>query len=91
MYTYRGGYICNFKQKDRCATVQSNMDAENRYVMNYKRKSNLMGQKWKIVYVRDWKTYKKGSYHPEYGLFIERPFYVLTALSSRRYLDMLSR
>ena len=35
-------------------------------------------------------TYEKGEYHPGYGLFVQRPFYILTEMSSHRYLDLIN-
>ena len=51
-----------------------------------------MNQKWRIIYVDQMKPEpKKGELNTEFGLYVERPFHVVTHLRSHRYLDMLSR
>jgi len=45
-------------------------------------------QQWEVVYYDDLpKDPKKGELHPEYGLYIERPFYIVSDMPTGRYLD----
>jgi hypothetical protein len=49
-----------------------------------------MSQKWTIVYVDEDKPEpKKGQYNQDFGLYVERPFYVESNLGSKRFLDLL--
>lgn len=49
-----------------------------------------MGQKWTLVYADEAKPEcKKGKYCADYGLFRERNFYIVSALPTRRYLDLI--
>jgi hypothetical protein len=44
-----------------------------------------------VVYVDEWKGEPgKGELNEDFGLFVERPFYVVSALPSGRYLDLIN-
>lgn len=46
---------------------------------------------WDIVYVDEWKGEPgKGELNEEFGLYVERPFYVVSAMSDGRYLDLIN-
>jgi hypothetical protein len=46
---------------------------------------------WDVIYVDEWKGEPgKGELNEDFGLYVERDFYVVTALSSGRYLDLIS-
>jgi hypothetical protein len=47
-------------------------------------------QRWKIIYLEDYEKdwLKAGEYASENGFFIERPFYIMSRVPSRRYLEV---
>lgn len=47
-------------------------------------------QKWKIIYLEDYEKdwLKAGEYASDNGFFIERPFYIMSRVPSRRYLEV---
>jgi hypothetical protein len=48
-------------------------------------------QKWKVVYVEDYeKEPTKGQLNKKFGLYVERDFYVVSALGEHRYLDLIN-
>jgi hypothetical protein len=48
-------------------------------------------QRWKIVYADEYEAEPtKGQFNKKFGLYVERDFYVVSALSSNRYLDLIS-
>jgi len=50
-----------------------------------------MNQMWDIIYVDEWKGEpKKGELNEDFGLYVERDFYIQTAMSSNRYLDLIN-
>ena len=50
-----------------------------------------MNQQWDIVYADEWKGEpKKGELNEDFGLYVERDFYVVTELKSNRYLDLIN-
>jgi hypothetical protein len=53
---------------------------------------NKINQQWDIVYADQWKPDpKKGELNTVFNLVVERPFYVVSALQSGKYLDLISR
>jgi hypothetical protein len=67
-----------------------NTDAENRNIMVNNRGKNELRQQWDIVYVDQYSEPKKGELNSDFGLFVERDFYVVSALPSGRYLDLIN-
>ena len=47
-------------------------------------------QQWEVVYVEDYSEPKKGEMNTQIGLFVERDFYIVSALPSGRYLDLIN-
>jgi len=66
-----------------------NTDMENRNIMVNNR-GNDIRQQWEVVYVDEYKEPKKGELNEQFGLYVERDFYVVSALSSGRYLDLIN-
>jgi hypothetical protein len=54
------------------------------------RSGNQLRQQWEIVYLDEYKVPKKGDLNEEYGLFVERDFYIVSAMPSGRYLDLIN-
>jgi len=70
--------------------VQGNVDAENRNIIVHT-PNGRMNQLWDVVYADEWKGEpKKGELNEDYGLYVERDFYVQSALGSHRYLDLIN-
>jgi hypothetical protein len=67
-----------------------NTDAENRNIMVNNRGKNELRQQWDIVYVDQYSEPKKGEMNSDFGLYVERDFYVVSALPSGRYLDLIN-
>jgi hypothetical protein len=70
--------------------VQGNVDQENRNIgVNTQR--NGLYQQWDIIYADEWKGEPgKGELNKEFGLYVERPFHVVSELDSHRYLDIIN-
>jgi hypothetical protein len=69
--------------------VQSNVDSEGRNIVS-NRKNGGLNQQWDVVYADEWKGEPgKGELNEEFGLYVERDFYVVTQLPSHRYLDLI--
>jgi hypothetical protein len=70
--------------------VQGNIDQENRNIgVNTQR--NGLHQQWDIIYADEWKGEPgKGELNEEFGLYVERPFYVVTQMNSKRYVDLIN-
>jgi hypothetical protein len=89
MFRVEGTHIMN--EQGWALSVQSNTDNENRHITVNEKPDDRMAQKWEVVYADEWKGEPgKGELNPEYGLYIQRPFYIRSALGSRRYLEVIN-
>lgn len=83
-----GAYLTNFKN-GKVLEVQGNVDAEQRHTI-FGTKNGGLNQQWEIVYVDEWKGEPtKGEFSPDFGLYVERPFYIVSALPQNRFLDII--
>jgi hypothetical protein len=88
MWSRKGTYITN--EKGKVFDVQGGIDNENRNIIAYKRHGKI-NQQFDIVYKDQWKGEPtKGQLNKDWGLYVERPFYIITHMSSGRYLDLIS-
>ena len=76
-------------EKGKVLEAQGSYDAENRNVIVQTR-NNKLGQQWEILYVDASKPDPTKGLYTDFGLYINRPFYIQTHLRSRRYLDLIS-
>jgi len=89
MFKFDGTFVINTKN-NKVFDVQGAVDAENRNVLIYN-KHGKINQQWDVIYVDEWKAEpKKGELNEDFGLYVERPFYIVSALPSHRYLDLIS-
>jgi hypothetical protein len=74
----------------RVMDVSNYQDTEGRAVGFYRR-HNKSNQQFDIVYADTWAPDpKKGELNKEFGLFVERPFFVVSGLKDERYLDIIN-
>jgi hypothetical protein len=89
MFRMDGEYLVNLKDS-RVLTVHGNIDQDNRHLIAHKRQGGL-NQQWDVVYVDEWKGEpKKGELNEDFGLYVERPFHIVSALKDGRYLDLIN-
>lgn len=87
MFRYNGDNIVN--EKGKVFDVHGGQDTENRQVIVWN-KHNGLNQQWDIIYVDSWKGWnKKGELNKFFGFFVERPFYIVSEMSSHRYIDVI--
>jgi len=55
-------------------------------------KTGHLSQQWDILYVDEHPTGEpgKGELNERFGLYVERPFYIVSALDANRYLDLIN-
>jgi hypothetical protein len=69
--------------------VSGGKDVENQNIISYKKHGGI-NQQWDVVYADEWKGEPgKGELNEDFGLYVERDFYVVTQLASHRYLDLI--
>jgi hypothetical protein len=89
MFRYKNSNVVN--EKGKVMDVSGGRDAENQNIIVWKRHNGL-NQQWDIIYKDEWKGEPtKGQLNKEYGLYVQRPFYIQTQMGSKRYLDLVGR
>jgi len=82
-----GAFLTN--EKGKVMDVSGAVDAENRNIIVY-RKHGKINQQWDIIYADQWpEEPKKGELNSDFGLYVERDFYVVSQLKENRYLDLV--
>ena len=70
--------------------VHGGVDAENRNIIVWNKHSGL-NQQWDIIYADEYpEEPKKGELNEEFGLYVQRPFYIISQLDENRYLDLIN-
>jgi hypothetical protein len=88
MFRLEGAFIVNEHKK--VLDVHGGVDAENRNIIVWN-KHGKINQQWDVMYVDEWKGEpQKGELNERFGLYVERPFYIVSKLSSGRYLDLIN-
>ena len=69
--------------------VDANKDDENRNIV-VANKNNGLGQQWDVVYADEYKAEpKKGEFNKDFGLYVDRPFSVISEMNAHRYLTVI--
>jgi hypothetical protein len=88
MWRVDGEYVRN--EKGKVISVSGSLDNENRNII-VENKNGKTGQKWRVIYVDEYeKEPTKGQLNKKFGLYVERDFYVVSALPDNRYLDLIN-
>jgi hypothetical protein len=83
-----GEFITN--ERGKVIAVDGGLDNENRNIVMEQRNSKVH-QRWKVVYVDEYeKEPTKGQLNKKFGLYVERDFYVVSALPEGRFLDLIN-
>jgi hypothetical protein len=89
MFKYESPYMIN-GQNAKVLDVSGGKDNENANILMYKKHSGL-NQQWDVIYADQYeKEPTKGQLNKKFGLYVERPFYVVSKLKSGRYLDLIN-
>jgi len=89
MFRLDGSHIMN--EKGWAMSILNNQDVENKHITVNEKKDGRIAQAWDIIYVDEWKgDPKKGELNEDFGLYVERPFYIVSALPSHRYIDLIN-
>jgi hypothetical protein len=84
MFRMKGAYLTN--ERGKVAWVQGDVDQESRHIYIDNRK-NKTSQQWDVIYADQWKRDpRKGELNKRFGLYVERPFYIVSRLGRQRYL-----
>jgi hypothetical protein len=70
--------------------VTGSNDAENTNVIIHS-KTGKVNQQWKVVYADEYPREPiKGELNEKFGLYVERPFYIISELPDHRRLEYLT-
>jgi hypothetical protein len=71
--------------------VHGNRDDESRDIIVWKKHGGL-NQQWDLIYANQYpKEPTTGQLNEDFGLYVNRSFYVVSALGKKRYLDLVGR
>ena len=83
----QGAYLVN--DHGKVMNVDANKDDENRNIV-VANKNNGLGQQWDVVYADEYKAEpKKGEFNKDFGLYVDRPFSVISEMNAHRYLTVI--
>jgi hypothetical protein len=89
LFRHQGSYVVN--DKGKVLDVQNHDDVEGRHIFIENKNSKRVSQQWDIVYLDEWEGEpKKGEMNERIGLYVERPFYVVSQLGENRFLDLIN-
>jgi hypothetical protein len=88
MFSTQGEFVIN--EKGKVMDVYQGLDNENQNII-VSVKNGKTSQRWKIVYVDEYEGEPtKGQMNTKFGLYVERDFHIVSALSSHKYLDLIN-
>jgi membrane carboxypeptidase/penicillin-binding protein PbpC len=71
--------------------VSRNRDAENQNIHMWNKHGRL-NQQWDLIYADQWKRDPiKGELNEDFGIYVERTFFIISQMKSKRYLDLVGR
>jgi hypothetical protein len=89
MFRYQSGFVVN--ERGKVMDVHGARDDENRDIIVWN-KHGRVNQQWDLIYADKWqKEPKKGEMNEDFGLYVDRTFYVVSEMGKKRYLDIIGR
>jgi len=79
------------KGKETAVSILNNQDIESKHITVNEKSDDRISQEWEVVYADEWKGEPgKGELNEDFGLYIQRPFYIVSAMKSHKYLDLIN-
>jgi hypothetical protein len=83
-----GAFLVN--EKGKVMDVYQGKDKENQNIIVWN-KHGKINQQFDIVYADEYpEDPKKGELNEFFGLYVERPFYIVSQMKANRYLDLIN-
>ena len=87
LFRWQAPYVVN--EKGKVMDVAGGIDAEQRNIQIWTKNTGL-GQQWDVIYADEYpREPVKGELNTDFGLFVDRDFYVVSAMKSHRYIDLI--
>jgi hypothetical protein len=84
-----GAYVVN--EKGSVMSVYQGNDDENQNIVVDRNRQNKDSHQWEVVYADQYPDEPvKGELNTDFGLYVERDFYVVSELKDNRYLDLIN-
>jgi len=84
----QGAFVTN--EKGKVMDVSGGLDDENRNIVVWGKHGKL-NQQWDIIYADEYPDEpKKGELNKDFGLYVDRPFHIVSQMNSHRYLDLIN-
>ena len=78
-------------EKGWAASILNNVDTESKHITVNEKADDRISQEWEVVYADEWKGEPgKGELNEDFGLYIQRPFYIVSAMATHKYLDLIN-
>jgi hypothetical protein len=88
MWKNEAPYFTNWK--GRIIEVDGKVDQQEKLI-RMGNKADKLYQQWDIIYVDEMEDEpEKGELNKQFGLVVERPFYIVSELGSNRYLSVIN-
>jgi len=88
LFRMKGAFL-TVEKENKVADIQSGLDNENRNILMWN-KHGKINQQWDIIYVDEWKPEpKKGELNDDFGMYVDRDFFIVSQMPDHRYLDLL--
>jgi hypothetical protein len=85
----KGAFLTN--ERGKVMDVHGAQDTENRDIIVWNRHGKI-NQQWDVIYADQWKRDPiKGELNKDFGLYVERPFYIVSRMGRGKYLDLIGR
>ena len=76
-------------EQGKVMDINGNIDTENRNIEMHN-KHGRINQQWDLIYADEYPAEpKKGELNKEFGLYVERDFYIVSQMSSKRYMEVI--
>jgi hypothetical protein len=76
MFKYQGVHLVN--ERGKVMDIHGNVDAENRNIIVWNKHKGL-NQQWDLIYADQMpKDPKKGELNKDFGMYVERDFYIVS-------------
>jgi hypothetical protein len=88
MFRYQEPLLVN--EQGKVMDINSNIDVENRNIEMYRRHGRI-NQQWDLIYADKYPDEPvKGELNKDFGLYVQRPFHIVSELASHRYLELIN-
>lgn len=82
----KGAFITN--ERGKVIEISGNNDNENQNI-EVSKKKGVLNQQWDILYVDEMAPEPaKGQLNKDFGMYVQRPFHIVSKMASGRYLDI---